>query len=691
VTAPRPTSTGSRPRRLATALAAVVLTLILLAALSPVYRDVFTGERDRYRGASFANFAGHLEYDRRLVHDFSWGAWFWNPDKAMGMPRFGEILNRPLYPVHLLAVALAPTLTAWHWISLVHAGLAAAGLVLLGLTLRWPPWLAVVGATGAMLSHGALAHFSDVIDLAAAAWLPLQLALTLKALERPGWGRWDTLWVLCAALRFLGSNPNRALYYELLVLAVVASFAWGRLRTEIPRLAARYALALLLIAPLLVPAFTHFAESARTHFLEFEDWHVRRAYKWTSYWLSPDDLRRLLSPAGLWIALGLLVALAGRRLGPFTRALGAYLVFALLHTIRYAPFWYLLAVLPGVRIPQKAFEPIGWLLVLALVETAWLAWSIPARGWRQALVAGLLVAGLAATARDLPLDPRRAYVFPPWTRALPERLAAVIRAEPRAQVLLATGPERASDDAQPLLNSNHNFFLGIPSARFFGDVPTHPFMRATYRVPGLLFITRGSTALGDWEEMVDLYAELGIRWVLWDGDDEAHHPRLGAAGEEHGFRLYEILDARPLVRAVPALRSVARPPTPRGAVELVFGVPAEGPFCYGCPPAPTPGTATAATVQWQWAPGAVTAEVESAAGTYVVLGETTSRGWRATVDGAPTPIYQVNEMFQGVWVPPGRHQVSWRFHEPAFFVGLGVMAAAAALLVVLPGRWPGPP
>jgi hypothetical protein len=542
-----------------------------------------------------------------------------------------------------------------------------------------------------MASHGALAHFSDVIDLAAAAWLPLQLWLTLKALDRPGWGRWDTLWVLCAAVRFLGSNPNRALYYEILIFAVVVSFGWGRLRAELPRLAVRYALALLLIAPLLIPAFTHFAESARAHFLDFEDWHVRRAYKWTSYWLHGDDLGRLLSPPGLWIALGLAVAAARFRLGPLTRALGAYLVFALLHTIRYAPFWYLLAVLPGVRIPQKAFEPIGWLLVLALVETTWPVLAAPSRPlWRVAAV-GLLVIGLAASAFDLPHDPRGSYVWPPWRRPLPEHLAAVIRGEPRAQVLLATGPERTADDAEPVLNSNHNFFLGIPSARFFGDVPTYPFMRATYRVPGLLYIQRSGTPLGDWEEMVDLYAELGIRWVIWDGDAEARHPRLRPAGEEHGFRLYEILDARPLIYALPTLRRVERPAAPRAAVELVFGVPSAGPFCYGCPPVPVAPPGPAASVRWRWSPGAVTAEVESAAGTYVVLGETTSRGWRATVGGAQAPIYPVNEMFQGVWVPPGRHELAWQFHEPGFFVGLAVMVVAAGVLAVLPRVWRGRP
>jgi len=671
-------------------LAAVVVTLLLLAAISPVYRDFFRGERDLYQGASFANFSGHLEYDRRVLHDFSWGAWFWNGDKAMGMPRFGEILNRPIYPVHLLAVALLPTITAWHWINVLHVIAAVAGLVVLGRHLGWPAWLAVLAAVGTMASHEALAHFSDVIDLAAAAWVPWQLWLTLKVLERPAWGRWDALWILCAALRFVGSNPNRVLYYEVLVFAFVVSFGWGRLRVEIPKLAARYALALMLAAPLLIPAFAHFAESARTHFMQFDDWHMRRAYKWTVYFMTPADAARLLSPPAVWIAVVVAVIVVGGRVGPLTCALGGYLVFVVLHTLRNAPLWFLMAVLPGVRIPQKSFEPIDWLVVLALVETAWLGLAKTSRALPRVALVGLVVAGVAASAFMLPDDPRRGYILPRWTRPLPERLAAAIRAEPRAPVLLATAPERTADTAQPVLNSNHHFFLGIPSARFFGDVPTYAFMRATYRVPGLLHIQRSPTALGEWEEMADLYAALGIRWAIWDGVAEPQHPRLRAAGEEQGFRLYEILDARPLVYATPALRSVERPAAPRGAVELVFGLPADGPFCYGCPAAPAEAAAApAASLSWRWAPGAVSAEVDSARGTYIVLGETSSRGWHATVDGVAAPIYQANEMFQAVWVGPGRHHVAWNFREPGFFIGLAVMAAAGGVVAWLFVRRPG--
>jgi uncharacterized membrane protein YfhO len=120
----------------------------------------------------------------------------------------------------------------------------------------------------------------------------------------------------------------------------------------------------------------------------------------------------------------------------------------------------------------------------------------------------------------------------------------------------------------------------------------------------------------------------------------------------------------------------------------VFGLAAEGPFCYDCPArAAAPGGP--AQVRWHWAPGAIGIDVESPGGTYVVLGESLSRGWRATLDGRPVPIHQVSEMFQGVWVDAGRHALAWRFAEPGFFLGLAVMVVALGVTIALPRVWTG--
>ncbi len=681
-------SVNREPRSYAVRAAlAFLLSLLLLVALSPVYRDLLAGRRDEYRGTSFTNLVGHMEYDRRVLHHFSWGAWLWNPDKALGIPRLDEIQYQPLYPIRLALLAVLPTLTAWHWLDVLHVLLKLAGLSLLGAELGWPLWLVIVAASGATFAEGSLNHFGHVSDLFAAAWLPLQFWLTLKVIGHAGWTRWDSWWVACAALRILGSNPNRPLYHEILILAVVVAFGWGRLGREISKLAARYAVTLLLIAPLLLPALFHFADSARTHFLEFQDWPFRRAYNWQNYWLRLSDLRDVLRPYGIWTALALALALARGWVGPLTSALGGYFLFALLHNIRYAPFWFLMAVLPGVRIPQKAFEPVTWLAILALAEVGFRSLGRPHPRLSRWLMITLLLGALASAIWETAEDPRTGYIDAPWTRELPRRLAAIVRSEPRAQVLLATAPERKGEDSQPLLNSNHNFFLGFPSARYYGSVPTYPFMRATYRVPGLLFIERDPTPIWEWEPLVDLYAEFGIRWVIWDGEGTPVHPRLRYVGEESGFRLYEIRDPRPLIYALPGFRTVERPSEPSEVVSLIYTLPSLGPFCYGCPPGRNTDASAGARLRWDWRPGAVSVDVESPRGAYVVLGETFSGGWRATVDGAPGRIYQANEVFQSVWVPPGRHEVTWRFREPRFFIGLALAGIGLVLCLVLPRIW----
>lgn len=658
--------------------------LALVALVSPVYRDVFLNARDRYRGASFADFAGHLEYDRRVLHDLSWGAWLWNPDKAFGLPRFLELNNRPLYPLHYLLLAFLPTLAAWHWATVMHVALRALGLVLLGRELRWPWWLVVAAASGAMLAEGSLEDFADVAELATGAWVPLMLWLTVRAGRTERWSGWDSWWVVAAGLWTTAAQLNFAMYYHLLLACVAVVFAWDRLRAQAPKLLARYALLLLVAAPLLLPALALYAESGRAHYGEFTDWHLRRAFNFRNYWLGWSDFANwILKPPAAWAALAALLVLRRGRSGPLTYAFAAYAALGLLHSVRHAPLWYLGSLVPGLRLSQRVFEPLPWLVVLPLAETAL---AVLRSRWRAA-GAILLAGALAGIAWWPDHDPRAAYVWPPWTRPLPLGLAAAIRAEPRAAVLPLTGPARAADSAEPLLNSNHHFFLGVPSAHFFGEIPTYPYLRATYRVPGLLFMQRAPTPVEDWEPLVDLYAALGIRWVLWDGATTPVHPRLRPSGAEGGFRLYEIVGARPLVYAVASARGVARPVVPSQVASLIYTVPTEGPFCYGCPSAPT-GAKSPGPVAWEWAPGRVRATVDAPDGALVVLGETYAGGWRATVDGRAAPIYQVNELFQGVWVPPGRHRVVWRYEDRRFLVGLTLAALGLALCAALPwSRW----
>lgn len=648
-------------------------------SVSPVYRDLALDARDRYRGTSFANYAGHLEQDRRVLAEPSVGAWLWNPDKAFGVFRLSELNNRPLYPVHLAFVWALPALTAYHWITVFHVTLKALGLVLLTLELGWPFWLAVAASAGAMLAEGSLRQFGDFAFLPSGAWFVTQAWLTVRAARHDGWTAWDSAWVLCATLRVLGSNATYVIYYELLLLFILVRFTWGRFRAQWAKLALRYAAAGLLLAPLWLPLSAHYFEAVRAHFAEFTDWHLKRAYNFRNYWLTFRSLREwIVTPSVVWLATVVAIVVGRGRTGPLTQALGAFALFGVLYSVRYSPVWYLGSVVPGIRIPEWIFEPLPWLIVLALADVL----SLHLAGRRRLLFCVIFGVGLASAAWQTSADPRTGYIWPRWTRELPHGLAAAVKAEGRSAVLPITGPDRAADDRAPLLNSNHHHFLGLPAAHYLGEMASYHYARATYRVPGLLFLQRAATPLWEWDTVVDVYAELGVGWVFWDGAGDPTHPRLRFVGEEHGFRLYRIEGARPPVFALDRVRRVASPGSAPEVAALVFSLPALGPFCYGC----REGASRVEDVRltWVWGPGDVIVDVESPAGTLVVLGETRSRGWQATVDDRPVQIYAVNELFQAVAVPAGRHRVRWRFASFGFFVGLGLAALGLVGLVAVP-------
>ncbi|PYN96841.1 MAG: hypothetical protein DMD91_19815 [Candidatus Rokuibacteriota bacterium] len=647
--------------------------------LSPVYRDFVTGERNRWRGTSPADFLGPMAYDARVLRDFSWGAWFWNPDKALGFPRMQDLGTRPLYPVDLALAAALPVESAWAWHFYLHAALKIVGLVLLAEALGCPLWLNVLATAAAMAAEASLAHFGDATYIGSAAWLPLMLWLTLRAARRDGFTGWDAAWSVAAALWALAFHPQYGLYYGVLVLAVMLWAERGALRRRLPALVLRHVAAGLLVAPWLLPAALHYAESGRRHVLAFEDWPFRVAYTWWTYKMKwPQFLNAAFYPwvAALAIAAGAVVA--GLRASRLWAPFGAYFVFGLFHAVPYLalPMWLSGVALLPFRIPERVFEPFTWLGPFLLADLV-----TSAGGRRRLVLAALMVVVLGACLLQTTADPRSAYLQPPFTRPLPTRLAALVRAEPRAPAVFVTGPDRSADSEQPRLNSNHNLVLGIPGAHFLGEMPNLYFARATYRVPGLLFMQRLATPLADWDDVVDVYAELGVGWVFWDGAGEPVHPRLAFVGDEHGFRLYRIRDARPTIYALDRVRRVPAPTATADVAALVFSLPALGPFCYDCPVDAAVTPARDVRLRPTWRPGAVDVEVDAARGTFVVLGETRSRGWRATLDGAPVTIHAVNELFQAVAVPPGRHVIAWRFASPGFFVGLALVPLGVGLLI----------
>jgi uncharacterized membrane protein YfhO len=68
-------------------------------------------------------------------------------------------------------------------------------------------------------------------------------------------------------------------------------------------------------------------------------------------------------------------------------------------------------------------------------------------------------------------------------------------------------------------------------------------------------------------------------------------------------------------------------------------------------------------------------------GGLLVFSEIYYPGWRATIDGHPVPMMQVDYLLRAVCIPPGEHDVVLMY-EP-LFMKLGLAGTGVALVLVV--------
>ena len=78
--------------------------------------------------------------------------------------------------------------------------------------------------------------------------------------------------------------------------------------------------------------------------------------------------------------------------------------------------------------------------------------------------------------------------------------------------------------------------------------------------------------------------------------------------------------------------------------------------------------------------------VDTAANSLLVLGEKYHKGWKALVDGKTVEIVPVNHILRGVYLPPGRHTVEFRFDPLPFKVGKWLTLGSFALFGIVAVR-----
>ena len=110
--------------------------------------------------------------------------------------------------------------------------------------------------------------------------------------------------------------------------------------------------------------------------------------------------------------------------------------------------------------------------------------------------------------------------------------------------------------------------------------------------------------------------------------------------------------------------------------------------CDGVPPAGGPAEAGSAEITSD-VPNRVVIDATTRSAAYLVLADAWFPGWQVRVDGAEQPLWRADHALRAVWLPPGRHQVEFRYAPASFRVGLLVSALTALVVAGLlwaPGR-----
>jgi hypothetical protein len=85
-------------------------------------------------------------------------------------------------------------------------------------------------------------------------------------------------------------------------------------------------------------------------------------------------------------------------------------------------------------------------------------------------------------------------------------------------------------------------------------------------------------------------------------------------------------------------------------------------------------------------PDRVRLETELSDPGYVVLVDGWDAGWRATVDGRPSPVLRANVAFRAVRVPAGRHLVEYAYRPRPLAAGLAISAACLLVAITLAAK-----
>ncbi len=710
--------------------------LLFLAALVLLYfwRLVTPLARDR---AIFVESDFNLQFYPWL--SFVYEQWrqghipLWNPYINAGQPGLADIQLAALYPVNLLVYALLALLRqpftplALVLIILLHFWLAAVFTYVLIHYLTRSSLAALVGAivyafSGYMVTYASI----QLSVLQTATWLPLMLYAAHKTATR---GHRRDIITLAAliAVNLLAGHPQLFVYnaYAMLVYFLTVTFSRAGLKVAVIRAARRlgpaFLLAVGLAAAQILPTLELFAHSHRAEQLNF---------RYVSAGLLPDQWLAFMVPAAFGdplfyvstTALALaVVALAreGRRTLPWG-VLGGLTLLLIMgrHTFAFVAAYVLLpglglfrdqyratyvavfsvAVLAGwgahtfVALPRPTGERVRvWVgraaalvaLVGLMIHIAHGIWpespqlAALSRAWAWPMI-GLVGLWGISTLRErgkIPLQGVHALLLallaldlfsPVWFRPL--------RDMPPEGIFPATPVVRAMqrDPARPFRISSEGLLPGGPnSAIVFG----------LEDILGYTPLRLDLMARMDEVPEIRRWGLLNVRYILTTRDFSGDG-RFGLVVEEGEKRLYRFggHDALPRVYLVHEVTL-----TSEGDVwgKLATIDARRTVLLNVVPPvllAEPQGPERVNIVRYE--PTRMVVEVEAASPGILVFSEVDYPGWRAYVDGLPTPIYRANGALRAIALDAGAHRVEMVYRPLTFYVG-----AAITLMTLFMCAW----
>ncbi len=692
----------------------------------------------------------------------------WNPHLHSGAPFVADNQSGLFYPVNLIVFALLgpPSYQAMEGLVIFHIWLAAAGTFVLLRSLRLRRSAAVLGALAFALSDLFITHIGNLNLNATAAWLPITLWATRRALVKrsPFWAAAAGATVAVAALAghaqmLLFLALALALYVVSHILGIVAADAgdrrWRRVGQNLGLTLLIGAVSLGGAALMLLPAWQLAGHSGRGH-LPYQDA--------TRYSLPPRALIGLIAPgfygrgpANFWapwervevgyagvvtlvlaaLGVGLFVA---RLTSPATRSRSSqerqrepsscvpFATFTLLiplafllamgrHTPLYRLPYRFVPTFDKIRAPARLIflADLG-LAVMAAYGLHQLMERRASRGsYRTWVALGAAAAALLLVAIGLP----QARSLPP-----PGRMAQATRSLVIAAVLLTlsgalialtprlTGRPWA-EWLFPLLLAVDLIGLGStleiephdPTAGFhhpevvaFLERDTSPFriegsapawqpdaalihglydIGGLYNPLGLAPYQAYRWAVGERGSL--LYNLLGAKYVLAGKEDPPGDERLVPVHATSQIDVYLNTAALPRALFVTERQLVSDHEEAWQAIHAPSFSPTQTVVLEQDVAPLSPQTAQApepSHIEFvRYGLNDVELRVESPVSGWLVLSDVYYPGWRATLDGRPTPLLRANYTFRAVQVPAGEHAVEMRFAPRTWHLGLALTIA----------------